>query len=148
MKADALMFEGNLALNAYLRTEVDKPVFTVIDGAKNTEAYSVVSPTRNPCYVDQRKSIARLAVVAALCVFTALSTALILRSCVTRVSLYNLQTVERTVEDGESLWGIAASLNIDSCDTEDVVDRIMELNDLDSSTLTPGQSLTVPTRAQ
>lgn len=147
MKADALMFEGNLALNACLPAEVDKPVFTVIDGAKNTEVHSAVSPTQNLCYADQQKSLARLAVVAALCVFIALSAALIVRSCVTRASLSNLQTVEHTVEEGESLWGIATSLSIDSCDTEDVVDRIMELNDLDSSTLTPGQSLTVPTRA-
>ena len=148
MKADAPVFEGNLALDTYLYEEGNKPVFTVIDGSKNTTASITIERPRNTPSLVRNRRIALLAIIATICVFIVLSSTLIVRSYVARASLNGLQTVEHTVDEGESLWGIAASLHVDSYDIEDVVNRIIELNDLDSSELTPGQRLIVPTQAQ
>ncbi len=147
MKADSPMFEGNLALDTCLYEESNKPVFIVIDGSKNNKAPVACARSRNSSSPVLNKQIAGLTIIATICIFIALSATLITRSYMARVSLNKLQTVERTVDDGESLWSIASSLHVDSYEIEDVVNRIIELNDLDSSALTPGQRLIVPTQA-
>lgn len=52
-------------------------------------------------------------------------------------------TQTHVVEPGETLWGIALEAGIE-VPTRDVVDRIEEINGLDSAMLQPGQQLTVP----
>ena len=47
-----------------------------------------------------------------------------------------------TVQQGESLWDIAAATGAQ--DVSDVVWKIVELNNLESTTLQPGQSLVLP----
>lgn len=51
---------------------------------------------------------------------------------------------EITVMSGESLWSIAQDVAPDA-DTRDVVDAISRLNMLDSSTVSAGQRLAIPT---
>lgn len=48
-----------------------------------------------------------------------------------------------TVQNGESLWNVAASLD-SGTDIQVLIDQIAELNGLESSTLQPGQTLYVP----
>lgn len=48
-----------------------------------------------------------------------------------------------TVESGQSLWQLAASIAPES-DPRDVIADIMRLNQLDSSTVSPGQRLAIP----
>ena len=48
-----------------------------------------------------------------------------------------------TVESGQSLWQLAASIAPES-DPRDVVADVMRLNQLDSSTVSPGQRLAIP----
>lgn len=50
---------------------------------------------------------------------------------------------EVTVAPGDTLWGIASRIDSEE-DTDVVILRIAELNDLDDSTLRPGQRLDVP----
>ncbi|MDO5048953.1 MAG: LysM peptidoglycan-binding domain-containing protein [Actinomycetaceae bacterium] len=55
-------------------------------------------------------------------------------------------TTITSVQAGDSLWSIAAGLGIEDRSLEDVVFDIRTLNQLESSVLTPGQILTVPTK--
>ncbi len=56
---------------------------------------------------------------------------------------YQGETWTHTVASGESLWGVAASLD-SSRGLEDVVEDIRALNGLSDATLIPGQELLVP----
>jgi LysM repeat protein len=51
-----------------------------------------------------------------------------------------------TVQQGDSLWTLAQRVAPDN-DPRDVVARIRDLNDLSSSSLTPGQQLVLPVAA-
>ena len=53
------------------------------------------------------------------------------------------QAVEIVVEQGDTLWRVAVRAVPDT-DPRRTVDEIMELNGLESSLITPGQSLLVP----
>ena len=48
------------------------------------------------------------------------------------------------VGEGDTLWGIAESRQIDGCTTEQVVRHIRQINGLESSMLREGSSLRVP----
>lgn len=48
------------------------------------------------------------------------------------------------VSAGQSLWSLAADLHIASMSDDEVVDTIVALNHLDSTTVQPGQTLIVP----
>lgn len=50
------------------------------------------------------------------------------------------------VQAGESLWQVAQDLAIPGMETGQVVDTIISLNSLDSATIHPGQTLTVPAK--
>ena len=78
MKADAPVFEGNLALDTYLYEEGNKPVFTVIDGSKNTMASITIERPRNTPSLVRNRRIALLAIIATICVFIVLSSTLLL----------------------------------------------------------------------
>ncbi len=48
-----------------------------------------------------------------------------------------------TIESGQSLWQLASSIAPDA-DPRDVIADLMRLNQLDSSTVSPGQRLAIP----
>jgi LysM repeat protein len=50
-----------------------------------------------------------------------------------------------TVESGDSLWTIAATIAPEA-DPRDVIADVMSLNQLDSSTVVPGQEIALPER--
>ena len=54
-------------------------------------------------------------------------------------------TVEYRVKSGDTLWRIASRVDPDE-DRRKVVYRLMELNELSSATLSPGQSILLPAR--
>ncbi|MBG6239852.1 hypothetical protein IWX78_002842 [Mycetocola sp. CAN_C7] len=50
-----------------------------------------------------------------------------------------------TIEAGQSLWQLAASIAPES-DPRDVIADLMRLNQLDSSTVSPGQRIAIPSQ--
>lgn len=54
-------------------------------------------------------------------------------------------TVPYTVGQGDTLWGIAESVTDDGEDVRELLVVVRELNDLDGSTIHPGQILRLPT---
>lgn len=48
------------------------------------------------------------------------------------------------VRPGDTLWAIASSHTASTGDVQDTIDRISEVNHLDSASLVPGQRLKVP----
>lgn len=54
-------------------------------------------------------------------------------------------TVPYTVGHGETLWSIAESVTDEGEDVREVLVVVRELNDLDGSTIHPGQILRLPT---
>ena len=49
-----------------------------------------------------------------------------------------------TVHSGDTLWSIASTHTNDSGDVQETIDRISELNHLNSAPLAPGQKLRIP----
>ena len=64
-------------------------------------------------------------------------------SAIASDSASNASTTEWVVQPGESLWQIAEEAT-PTADPRDTVFVIMELNGLDSSTVTAGQTLRIP----
>lgn len=56
-----------------------------------------------------------------------------------------MTTVPYTVGQGDTLWGIAESVTADGEDVREMLVVVRELNDLDGSTIHPGQILRLPT---
>ena len=94
------------------------------------------SPLRLPVNVFVRASVWLLAAIAAFAL--ALGAGLALRP-----APYSGSTWVHSVTAGESVWGLAASLNLPR-PLEDVVGDIMSLNGLGSSGLQPGQEILLP----
>lgn len=67
-----------------------------------------------------------------------------LSSAATEGLLAGLPEQEHVVHDGDSLWSIAASLDLTGVSTEDVASWIFERNALSDSMLLTGQTLVVP----
>jgi hypothetical protein len=59
-----------------------------------------------------------------------------------------LETVTVTVAQGESLWSLAEELAPTNQDPREWIYEVTKLNGLESSDLTPGMRLTVPTAAK
>jgi len=49
-----------------------------------------------------------------------------------------------TVQNGDSLWSIAQKYKAKYDDTRDFIERVKEINSLDSSQLTQGQEIEIP----
>ena len=55
-----------------------------------------------------------------------------------------IEVVNYTVRPGDTLWSYASDITPKGGDVSQSVDELMDLNDLDSATLHPGQVLIVP----
>lgn len=61
--------------------------------------------------------------------------------------LKEAKTIHYVVEEGDELWNIAQDeTGFDNLDPRDVVDRIKELNNLDSANIYPGDVLIIPVK--
>jgi predicted Zn-dependent protease len=49
-----------------------------------------------------------------------------------------------TVRPGDTLWGLAAAHSSPSADVQEIVDRITDVNHLQSGALQPGEHLRIP----
>jgi LysM repeat protein len=49
-----------------------------------------------------------------------------------------------TVQPGDTLWGLAAAHSGPSADLQEIVDRITDVNHLQSGALQPGERLRIP----
>ena len=49
-----------------------------------------------------------------------------------------------TVQPGDTLWGLAAAHSGPSADVQEIVDRITDVNHLQSGALQPGEHLRIP----
>lgn len=49
-----------------------------------------------------------------------------------------------TVQPGDTLWGLAAAHAGKTADVQEIVDRIIDVNHLQTGTLQPGQHLRIP----
>ena len=49
-----------------------------------------------------------------------------------------------TVQPGDTLWGLAAAHSGSSADVQEIVDRITDVNHLQSGALQPGEHLRIP----
>jgi nucleoid-associated protein YgaU len=49
-----------------------------------------------------------------------------------------------TVQPGDTLWGLASARSGPSADVQEIVDRITEVNHLQSGALQPGEHLRIP----
>jgi LysM repeat protein len=88
-------------------------------------------------------SSARILLVRLLILVLVLASILLLSSA--RVDAAQpLTTVEYRVGSGDTLWGIAASVTQPGGDTRTTVQAIREINDLESTTIRPGQVIDVP----
>ena len=54
------------------------------------------------------------------------------------------EVVNYTVRPGDTLWSYAQSITPAGGDVSESVDELMDLNNLDSASLTPGQTIVVP----
>ncbi len=53
-------------------------------------------------------------------------------------------TVEISVQKGDTLWTIVSDLNNGSYDNRKIINKIKEMNGLDTAVIKPGQRLIVP----
>jgi LysM repeat protein len=58
--------------------------------------------------------------------------------------LKNAETVVYVVQKGDTLWSIAKETGFENLDIREIVHRIKQLNNLDSSTISPGDVLIIP----
>ncbi len=131
----APMIHGNLALAL---EDDHAPRFTVIEGGRCANISSVTRRSTAATYVI----IAILAL--AMIGFAVASVAG--RSASLAHTLAELPRTSVTVKNGDSLWSIAADCDIPHLSTQEISDAIVSWNHLDSTTLVPGQVLSVPSK--
>lgn len=86
---------------------------------------------------------ARILLVRLLILVLVLASILLLSSA--RVDAAQpLETVDYRVGAGDTLWGIAGSVTEPGADTRATVQAIREINGLETTTIRPGQVLSVP----
>lgn len=134
MKTKA-MFEGNLALDI----EQDfKPTFTVVDGGRCSTSNSSHHMSSSTTYI----AIALLA----LTLIGIMVTFCTVHSKNVAQAIGSAHRTTIAVQQGDSLWSIASECNVPGLTTQEISDAIVSFNHLDSTTLTPGQELTVPSK--
>ena len=118
--------------------------FVVIEGTKDSERREEVQDASEKLSVKNVvfayvALIALVAVLAATYAFVDVSIASRLTASVSEVPATSVY-----VRPGDSVWALAEEHPIDGYATSDVVRWIEEANDLQTSTLIPGQELLVP----
>lgn len=133
-------FDGTAALKASPRTNL-----VLIEGGR--------CASRAPRSVSSRLSVrqacaflfAGVLLIAALGLVATLSEAI--SSSSLQSALGDLPESVLVVSDGDTLWSIASSVEVDGVSTSDVVSWICERNDLSDALLVAGQRLVIPSPA-
>lgn len=102
-----------------------------------------VHPRASLC-APMKPAVARALFVASVLLVLACAIPLGAQAISARLGAAATPSVQVNVEPGDSLWSLAREHPIPGLSTNEVVSRIRELNDLDSSLLRPGEQLMVP----
>ncbi len=92
-----------------------------------------------------RKSRIKFTIIAAVLIIISICSLNLLLGTTSEANGYtenNYKTIE--ICSGDTLWDIAALYMPDDMDIRDAVYELQEINDLDTTALTPGQELLVP----
>lgn len=93
---------------------------------------------------SMKPAVARALFVASVLLVLACAIPLGAQAISARAGAAAIPSVQVNVEPGDSLWSLAREYPIAGLSTNEVVSRIRELNDLDSSLLRSGEQLMVP----
>lgn len=130
------------------------PLYVVPDlpetvSARATQSSARPSVSRSPKSAEGLADTSGVSVGRAVAYVTALALASGVAAgigVIVQPSVDTANTRVASVQAGDSLWSIAGGLDITGRNIDEVVYDIRELNQLDSNTLTPGQTLVVPTK--
>ena len=135
MNTKPILFEGNLALQLETRNENG---FSVIDGGRCISSNRAGHRSSAKIYM----AIALLTIsLASVIIFSFAG-----QSFSHKQTLASTPHISITVHRGDSLWSIANRCKVANLSTQEISDEIVSLNQLTSTTLTPGQVLTVPSK--
>lgn len=122
----------------------EAPALVLIEGGKSRAADDEFTSQQPSPSKQCPAAVVGFIFAAVLCIalLGALRSAL-LRSSIEQ-KLVSSPTCTVRVLEGESLWTVAQAHGVDGVPTSDVVSWIQQANDLESSCVYAGQSLTVP----
>ena len=134
------------ARNLYPYTqEAPKPEFKVIEGGLNKQVLKPQELNHEKVNTNKTGRAAAIGIVA--CMVLVLGISFISDNMHHKQVLDNFMASNPTsinVMSGDSLWSIASKYPIDGASTQEVVSSIVEVNELSSTNLHPGQHIVVP----
>lgn len=102
------------------------------------------APSRTSLCAPMSLVVARALFIASALPVSVCAIPLGVQAISARLGAVATPSIQVDVEPGDSLWSLAREYPIAGLSTNEVVNRIRELNDLDSSLLHPGEQLMVP----
>lgn len=102
------------------------------------------APSRTSLCAPMNLVVARALFIASALLVSACAIPLGAQAISARLGAAATPSIQVDVEPGDSLWSLAREYPVAGLSTNEVVSRIRELNDLDSSLLRPGEQLMVP----
>ena len=126
--------------------ETPKPEFKVLEGGLNKQLLKP-QETNNNEKVNTNKTSRVAAIGIVACMVLVLGISFISDNMHHKQVLDNFMASNPTsinVMSGDSLWSIASKYPIDGASTQEVVSSIVEVNDLSTTNLYPGQHIVVP----
>ena len=134
---------GNLALSM---NPQDSKELTVINGGRARINSATIDGAHTTRAISSRSLfVLRVAVLAIVCIFVFVATFNISSaiSAPTYEMIENVKLQSIHAKQGQSLWEIAETYDVEGVSTPDMVSAIRDWNGLDSSLLQPGQTLLV-----
>ena len=126
--------------------ETPKPEFKVLEGGLNKQVLKPQEINNNE-KVNTNKTSRAAAIGIVACMVLVLGISFISDNMHHKQVLDNFMASNPTsinVMSGDSLWSIASKYPIDGASTQEVVSSIVEVNDLSTTNLYPGQHIVVP----
>lgn len=103
--------------------------------AQSTTLGNVAQPVPQNVYTQRRRTVIAVLLVAVATVWFAFA----------QPAAPTTEMVQVTVTQGESLWSLAEQFAPEGQDPREWIYEVTQINNLETSSLTPGMQLTVPT---